>query len=341
MQTASERRTVDVSLLARIVWRRRSLFATTLAAVFLLIVLYLHLHLSPDRYTVFMQVAPVINSQNPISGSLGGLAKLAGVDMNASNPGAAQFRMFLSGLTSRDTADLVAKDQDLMRAMFPKQWSKADKQWRQPPSLTRPITHAIKAFWGITNRPWHPPDGGDVQQYLSEHLEQYEDPKSPVVTLRIDSDEPQVSRRLLLKLVGTVDHLLRQRALRRANDYVKYLTHQLDVETVAEYRQTLMAHLAEQEQTLMMANASVSFSMQVFNDAAIPPVPSAPKAMVLLVSALVLGMGLGAAMCLLAEARGWAPGPFPRLRSQARQLDSAAMAHIRIKRGRQWSIVGA
>jgi uncharacterized protein involved in exopolysaccharide biosynthesis len=170
----------------------------------------------------------------------------------------------------------------------------------------------MKVILGFPVKPWHPPDGRDVQQYLSDHLEIYEDAKSPVVTLRIDSDEPQVSRRLLQKLAETVDQLLRQRALTRATDYVRYLSHELNVETVAEYRQTLMAHLAEQEQTLMMANASVSFSMQVFNLPAIPAVPSAPKAIVLLITALVFGMGLGGGMCLLAELRGWMLGlPLP------------------------------
>jgi len=306
METVSQRRVVDIPLLARIIWLRRTLFAATVGAVVFLMVLFLHV--TPEKYTVFMQVAPVVNSQNPISGSLGGLAKLAGVDMNAANPGAVQFRLFLSALTARDTADLLAQDQDLMKAMFPKQWSASENRWRQPFSLTRPVTRTVKMVLGFPVQAWHAPDGRDVQQFLTDHLEIYEDPKGPVVTLRIDSDEPQVSRRLLQKLVGTVDQLLRQRALKRATDYVRYLSHELNVETVAEYRQTLMAHLAEQEQTLMMGNASVSFSMQVFNQPAVPADPSSPKAVVLLITAFVLGAGLGAAMCLLAEARGWSRG---------------------------------
>jgi uncharacterized protein involved in exopolysaccharide biosynthesis len=322
METVSQRRVVDISLLARIIWQRRSLFASTAGAVVGLMVLYLHL--TPVKFTVFTQVAPVVNSQNPISGSLGGLAKLAGVDVNAANPGAMQFRLFISALTARDTANLLARDQDLMKALFPKQWSSSENRWRQPPSLTRPVTRTIKAILGFPSRPWHPPDGSDVQQYLSDHLEIYEDPKGPVVTLRIDSDEPQVSRRLLQQLVGTVDQLLRQRALKRATDYVRYLSRELNIETVAEYRQTLMAHLAEQEQTLMMANAGVSFSMQIFNQPAVPANPSAPKALVLLITAMVLGMGFGGAMCLLAEARGWPYRPLPPFRSRASRRQQGA-----------------
>lgn len=311
MNTVSERRVVDVSLLMRIVWRNRALFVITTGTVLLLMVLYLHV--ASPRYTVSMQIAPVVNTQSPASGGLGGLAKLAGVDINAANPGAVQFRLFLAGLTAHDAADLLTRDQPLLREMFPKQWSKDVKQWREPPSLTRPVTRVIKSLLGFTVRPWHPPDGGDVQQYLSDNLEVYEDPKGPVVTLRIDTDEPEMARRLLVKLVGTVDQLLRQRALQRANDYVRYLTNQLNIETVADYRQVLIAHLAEQEQTLMMANANVTFSMQVFNQPAIPPTPSAPKVIVLLISALVLGMGLGTGMCLVAESRGWAPLSFSAL----------------------------
>jgi len=302
METATERRVIDLQLLLGLVWARKLLFCAMVTPFVLLAVLYLHL--TAPRYTVAMQVAPVGNDQGQAAGGLGGLAKLAGVDLNSNNPGAAQFRFFLSALTARDAANIVARDQDLLKVMFPRDWVASENRWQQHPSAIRPVAHAVERVLGFQVRPWHPPDGSDVQQYLSDNLEIYEDAKSPVVTLRIDSDDPQMARRLLTSLVGTVDQMLRQRALRRANDYVGYLSRELKVETVTEYRQTLMAHLAEQEQTLMMANAGVTFSMQVFNQPSIPSAPSAPKPVVLLLSAAILGSVLGVILCLLAARRG-------------------------------------
>ena len=325
MEPVLDRRMVDLRLLAGIVRARRYLFLLILGAVMLLTVLYLHI--MPPSYTVSMQVAPTGGNQQQAGGGFGGLAKLAGVDLGGASGGAGQFRLFLSALMARDTADLLARDPDLMRALFPKQWSQSENRWRQPSSLTRPLTHGIASLLGFPTRSWHAPDGDDVAQYLADNLEIYEDPKGPVVTLRIDSDAPLVAKQVLQKLVPAVDGVLRRRALKRATDYVGYLSHELNVETVTEYRQTLMAHLAEQQQTLMMANASVSFAMQVFSQPSIPRSPSAPKALVLLLTAFVFGSGLGVALCVIGEMAGWAPmGALRLIRSRSYRSHSSEIA---------------
>jgi uncharacterized protein involved in exopolysaccharide biosynthesis len=300
-QNKIERRALDVDLLLFIIRKRRALVAVTTLALLVITVLYLQL--APRKYTVSMQIAPAANSTQANSSGLSALTKLAGVNLPDASGGAVQFRLFLTSLTARDTADLISANQPLMRAMFPKEWNSAEQKWVEPFSLIRPVTHLVARVLGYPVNEWSPPDGARLAAFLNDHLEIYEDPKSPVVTLSNESDTPQVSRRLLLTLTETADSLLRRRALQRANDYVGYLSRELNKETVAQYREALMAHLAEQEQTLMMANASVSFAFQVFSAPSIPRSPSSPKAAILLVSSIVFGVIFGAILAVVAEMR--------------------------------------
>jgi uncharacterized protein involved in exopolysaccharide biosynthesis len=300
-QNKIERRVLDVDLLLFVIRKRRALVAVTTLALLLLTVLYLQL--APRKYTVSMQVAPAANSTQASNSGLSALTKLAGVNLPDASGGAVQFRLFLTSLTARDTADLISENQPLMRAMFPKEWNSAEQKWVEPFSLIRPVTHLVARVLGYPVNEWSPPDGARLATFLNDHLEIYEDPKSPVVTLSNESDAPQVSRRLLLTLTETADSLLRRRALQRANDYVGYLSRELNKETVAQYREALMAHLAEQEQTLMMANASVSFAFQVFSAPSIPRSPSSPKAAILLVSSIVFGVIFGVILAVAAEMR--------------------------------------
>jgi uncharacterized protein involved in exopolysaccharide biosynthesis len=308
MDNVSDRRALDIGLIVRIVKKRKSVFVTTMVGLLALTILYLQI--APRTYEVSMQIAPAAGNNQSASGGLGALTRLAGVDVSNLTGGAGQFRLFLSALNSRDTADLLARNQPLMRAMFPKEWFQTEQKWKSPASLTRPLTHAIETFVGYPVHEWQPPDGARVAQYLKDNLEIYEDPKSPVVTLRIDSDSPQVSRQLLTSLTSTVDTLLRQRALKRAGDYVAYLSRELGRETVAEYREALMDHIAEQEQTLMMASADVSFAIQIFSAPSNSQYPSSPKAAILLISALVFGAVFGVVMSILAERWEWPIAPF-------------------------------
>lgn len=323
MQSAADRRSLDVGLIIEIVRKRQSLFFLTLASVLVLMIVYLQV--AERTYQVSIQVAPATNgNQTSAIGSLSALTKLAGVDL-PNGPGAVEFSLFITSLTARDTADLVATDQPLMRAMFPREWSEKDQKWVEPFSVLRPVAHLMERMVGYPVHEWRPPDGARVMQYLNDNLDVYEDPKSTVVTLSNESDKPEVSRQLLLQLTAKADSLLRRRALQRANDYIGYLSHELNSETVAQYREALMAHLAEQEQTLMMANASVSFSFQIFSGPSIPQYPSSPKAAVLLISAIVFGALLGIVLAVFAEFRRWRVNVFRSSPQQgvARRDDTA------------------
>lgn len=299
---------ISLGLIAHIARERNRLIFGTIGGFLLLTILYLQV--ATPTYPVSMQVAPAVGSGSQAGGGLGALAKLGGVNLGDASGGGLQFELFRKALTTRETGDKLARNQPLMRLMFPAEWSQSEGRWVEPRSLLRPLVNVVKRVLGVPVRPWAAPDGTRVAQYVSDNLEIYEDTKSPILTLTIQSDRPAVTQQFLVALTDAVDRQLRERALRRAQDYTAYLTSELQKETVTQYRQSLMDHLAEQQQTLMMASARVSFSMQVFSEPSYPQKPTAPKAPILLVSGLVFGFLFGVILAVWSERRRlrWSQG---------------------------------
>lgn len=306
---------IDISKIGRTIWARRDVFFLTVGAIFALTVVILHL--VPKSYETSVSIAPVTQSNQQLSGGLSALAKLGGVNVNGLAGGGEQFRLFLSSINSQDVANQLAKDQLLMRGLFPNQWSAADRQWREPNGVVHVIAKMVKGVLGIPARPWAPPSGEDVAKILFTQIEVDEDPKSPVVTLRIQSSDPKVALQLLQELVRTIDEKLRANALRRANDYIAYLTRQLNTVSIAEYRAALTDRLSEQEQTRMMASANVSFAAQIFSGPAASTLPSAPKSILILVFSLIVGSGVGAFLAMRAHKRDWRAIKIPSRQRQA------------------------
>jgi uncharacterized protein involved in exopolysaccharide biosynthesis len=217
---------------------------------------------------------------------------------------AGQFRLFISALTTRDTANTLADDQDLMHRIFSRQWSVEGHHWKGPGLVSRTI-RTFKFVLGIPVDPWHPPNGEQVYEMLSDSLQVDDDPQTPLVALRIQSADPDATKLFLAKLASVVDGALRAQALARANGYIQYLNTQIEKTTVAEYRATLTAHLAEQEQTRMMASArSVSFAAQVFSSPARSAQPTAPKSVMILFLSLISGALLGGWLSVRAARKG-------------------------------------
>ena len=324
MENSNSPWTIDVLQLAREAWARRDVLFATIAGVFVLAVILLHF-LRPS-YTVSLSVAPVSQNTAQLGGGLGGLAKLAGVDIGGTGD-TAQFQLFITGLTSRDAADQIALDQPLMRQLFPEQWSKEDQKWVEPHGAVHFLATIVKEVIGVPLVPWTPPSGADVQTMLADHLEVDYNPKSPAVSVRMQSKHPKVTLALLRKLTFVVDTQIRESALRRANDYVAYLKKRIDQEKVVEYKATLLDQLALQEHTRMMASAHVPFAMQTFSQPAVSKKPTSPKAVVMLILALFMGTGLGILLAIRAFRRN-SPRLF-RWRGDARgEADTASRDRI-------------
>src|SRR5215472_13565194 len=115
---------IDLGTLFRIAKLEAITIAATVVALLLLAIVYLHF--ADQKYAVRMVItASASHSQTPGGGTLDEFSSLAGIDLpTAGNP---QFKLFVSALRSPFAAQAIAAHEDLLRSMFPKEWSASDQ----------------------------------------------------------------------------------------------------------------------------------------------------------------------------------------------------------------------
>jgi uncharacterized protein involved in exopolysaccharide biosynthesis len=298
---ASRQYEINVGRLITAVRRQRSFFLA--GFLFVLTCALIYLHLAPREYTVTMEMTST-SPQGTLSSKLGALGSIAGVDLG-SDPGTANFKIFLDTLQSPIAAEQLMRHPDLLIEMFPKEWSVSDRKWHEPPSAVRPLVRAIQAVLGIPTTPWSPPSTYRVYNYLQSQLRVAQDPKSGVVTLQIENENPELSVKLLNALVHDVDELMRKRVLARTSGYIDYLQAKLQTLTVAEYRQALLENLADQEKQRMIASGQVSYVSEFLGSPVTSLSPTSPAALPILLLACAVGVFAGVVLSSLADRRGW------------------------------------
>src|SRR6185312_4149192 len=176
MSSSQQKRTllgynIDLGAFFSVVKARRRLVFSIVTATILLAILYLNT--ATYKYTATLMVSPVQSSQGSgLSGKLGGLGNLASLaGINIGGDAATQaFMLYQKGLYSRDVADLLAKDPQLMHAVFHKRWDAAAKQWIPPNPTVRAIAQFVQTILGMPLHDWQPPDGSLLQEYINDNV---------------------------------------------------------------------------------------------------------------------------------------------------------------------------
>lgn len=258
-------------------------------------------------YPVEMQATTVQSTSGGSGGASRGLSQLSGLASlaNLSMPSTqseVQFQLFQDSLRSRDLADELAKNHDLMIAMYSSQWDPITQTWHEPPvSTSTRIKLWVRNLLGLAPAaPWHAPNGANIQSFLNDNLEVAVDPrKTYMVNLSLTSYSREFSIRFLNLLVKTADERLRQKALERARTYINYLTAKLKTVTVAEHRDALSQALGEQERYAMVASSGKPFAAEVFQSPWASNQPAYPSPRQTFLMWMVLGAVAGVLFALL------------------------------------------
>ena len=298
---------IDIAATLRTLRKRWWLVAGCVVTA--LVVAIVYLAVVPYRYAVQMRVAPVAGTgSDGLSGKLsqfGGLAAAAGVALPETG-GSASFRLYVEALHSHDVADIMAHDAGLMHRIFYREWDPARHRWIPPAGTVHDLATTIKSALRLPVLPWEPPGAARLAAWLNEQIIIDQNVKTPVVTVSMFGADPALAIDVLTRLGGTVDELLRQRALIRTDDYIRYLAARLPTISLAEQRVAVAQALGEQERLKMVASSGQPYAAEVFEHPAASERPVTPNVGKTIVVALVLGLAAGIAFALL---RGPRRGP--------------------------------
>lgn len=294
---------VDFGLVLAIARRGWKTIAVGILAA--LIAASLFLHLATYRYTATLVVSPAETSgMDALSsklGSIGGLAAAAGVSLG--DGGGTDFRLYVEGLKSSDTAADLARDPEILKHIFHKEWNESAGRFVAPTGPVRDVGNAVKTVMGIPKYPYSPPDAKRLQKILDEHLLVDSNARSPVVTIKFADEDPDFAVRFLTEIDRIVDGRLRARALERSSLYIAHLTEVMARTTTNEQRYALAQAIVQQERVRISASSELPFAAQVFSGPSSTFRPTSPKPAVVLAVALALGALGSFALLFLREKR--------------------------------------
>lgn len=288
-----------VDLLAFAAYARRRIWWLAGASLVGLFLAFGYLNVAIPKYAATLRVSPAAAGGGGLGGALGqlgGIAAIAGIDVRqGSSSGASPFDLYLDTLRSRHVADLLAKDQRVMRHIFAKEWDASTGQWREQRSILRAASKLVGQIAGQPGPAWQPPAGGELADYLAKKVVVLPPkPKDPPVTSLLYEDrDPAFAVMLLDKLSALSDNSVRERTLVRATTYARYLESRLKVTDNADQQRRLSEILLDQERAIMMAGSSVPFAATPSEPAVPSQRPVRPNVMMTLLLGLLVGAILG------------------------------------------------
>lgn len=230
-------------------------------------------------------------------GSLGGLAAIAGVG-GLGGETATPFKLYLESLQSRPVATVLAADPAVMHTIFASEWDAGGKRWREPHSVGRSLKNGVLGLLGLPVDRWTPPDAARLQLFLAENIAIDQNIKTPLVTIGMESTDPQFATGFLTKLHLAADQLLREQSRTRTESNIAYLTGKLATVSLAEYREVLFDSIADQEKQMMLVNSTAPFAADPFGPATSSLHPTSPRIVPTLVGATLAGLLVGAALAI-------------------------------------------
>lgn len=180
------------------------------------------------------------------AGSLGGLAALAGVDLNSS-PGSKEG---LAVLKSRKFISLFILENDLLPLLFAENWDEETEGWKLPDESPT-INDAVKYFHE------------DVLQVLDQ-------PDEGIVAIRIHYSDRELAAKWANDLVASANNHIRSFNIARANKSIEFLKREQAQASVVEIKQGINQLIKQQVETVMLANVQTDFAFKVIDPAIVP-----------------------------------------------------------------------
>lgn len=251
---------VDVISLFWIVWDQKylvlaiSLLGGVLAAIFALraVPIYRAQIIVTEAHDAGM------GASGSMMGQLGGLASIAGLNLNTNGPDAE----YAAVLASRALVETFVTRYNLA-----------------------PLINGTHKF---QNPVWFA-----TERFRKSELGMHEDKVKDITTITIDWTDPAIAARWANDFVGLANELLRTRAIQEATRNIEYLNKQLAHTDVVEIQRAIYGLIESETKTLMLANGRTEYAFRVVDPAVAPQVRYSPQRTLIVISGLFLGGFIG------------------------------------------------
>ena len=252
----------------------------------------------PDIYSASVLLAPANDegSMSGIQGQLGGLASLAGINLNSGSSGQTALakevlrtRAFLKGFIER--RDLAVP------IIAGTSWNEKTGEWEYNQGVYDPRS----GQWLLDEKggSMQPTDWDLVNDFRNNHLGLSENQESGLLTLTVRSPSPEAAKTWAQWLVQDINEHMRKEDVARSEARIAYLESKLSDTHIAGMQQVFYQLIESEMRTVMLANAQKEYVFKTIDPAVAPQEPSEPKRALIVALAILLGGMLGVFLVLV------------------------------------------
>ena len=225
-----------------------------------------------------------------ISGQLGGLASLAGI--NIGSGGSNQTVIAKEVLRSRAfLADFIERYSLAVPLMAVKGWNIEKSEWQYNREVYNPETDQWLS--DEDGKSQKPTDWDLVKSFKNNNLIVTENKESGMVTFSVKSLSPTAAQQWAQWLVEDINEHMRQQDVAEAEARIDYLENKLTDTNIAGMQQVFYQLIESETRTVMLANAQQEYVFKTIDPAVVPQEKSEPKRALIAILAIMLGGMLG------------------------------------------------
>ena len=260
----------------------------------------LYLRNLSSKYSVSILLAPVQEEQSrPNFGGMGGFASLAGISLPNSND--SDFAKYEIMLKTQEISTLVFKEQNLIQALFWKEWDENQQIFRAPKQNRKTlIKNYIKEL--LTGQPpkeYTEPSPAKLTAFIDKKIRISLDKKTQYLNLSAENSNPELFTKLLVSMIKNTDELFKKKFIKHANDAVRFYQVKISKARSQEHREILATLIAKEERKLLLATREGPFVAEILTGPNTSLNPTSPKASLILALSMLLGGFLSCGLLLI------------------------------------------
>ena len=237
----------------------------------------------PNRYKSNATLVSAAASNSKVSGQLGSLAALAGVNLGGL-AGNDKTDYAIEVIVSREFIESFIKKRDLLIPLMATE--RVDLQTGELILNPEIYDEKNKKWIREVTFPYTPePSMQEAHKAFLASFSISKDKVKNTVYISFEHYSPEFSKNVTNWIVEDINEHIRQSDIRDAQNSIKFLNKEADVATVAEIRNVVYALLEEQLKTLMVANVRHEYVFKFIDRAVSPQEKSGPQRAIILIMA--------------------------------------------------------
>ena len=235
----------------------------------------------PNQYKATALLAPAQYESAGLSGSLGqlgGLASLAGVNLNSGGSGETQ--MAKSIMVSWNFIEGFIKNNNLADELV------AVEGWNQESNELQ----INKKVYDVKNQRWlvDKPTSWSLFKSFSSRLSVSET-NSGFLSISIEHYSPYLAKQLLDLYISAINKHMQELQVMKVNNNINYMQEQLKRTSIAEMQEVFYTIIEEQIKNKMLAEASPDYAFVAVNASMLPEEKSQPKRAIICIALTLFG----------------------------------------------------